>query len=206
MKNRFLIGLILVFFILSACTSSVDSPTSAVGTQPTMDITPEDFALQTIIAREQSTSTPKPAGSSNLTNPWTDLTSPEGFTPTPIPTSTPKPPPPTSTPKPPTLSPISAIAQALTPDALIYQGPGTNYKMACFVDEGTQLLISGRNINSSWLTVTFLQGQTCLALPASTVHPIVIPDPTKQYWIFSSSYSISGDLSRLPIITEAPQE
>jgi hypothetical protein len=196
MKNRLLLGLILFIFLLPACTSTADSPTPTVGAQPTVEMTSEDFAMQTIIAREQSTSTPTPDERSNLTNPWTELTTQTVLTPY----LTPTPYTPSSTPTP----VIPAMAQAPGQASVIYQGPGENYKIACYVDEGTQLSLSGRNMDSSWFTVTFLQDQTCFALAGSIIHPIVIPDATKQYWIFGSSYTLSGNLSGLPIISAAP--
>lgn len=80
MKQRLLIGFILVF-LLSACISSVNNSTptavmqqSTVDGKTALDLTREYFALQTIIAGEQLTNTPTPDKLVNLPEPWTEIT------------------------------------------------------------------------------------------------------------------------------------
>jgi hypothetical protein len=93
------------------------------------------------------------------------------------------------------------MASAVKPNTSIQQGPGLNYKLVCLVDGGVQLLITGRNIDSSWLKVTFGQGQTCFTLDKNSIRKNIIPDPTVQYWILHSACTISGDMTKVAIIT-----
>jgi uncharacterized protein YgiM (DUF1202 family) len=188
MKKRLLTGFILVFF-LSACTSAMNIPTATVDIQtPTVDIQPgmektrEYFAFQTIVALEQLTRTPTPQKVVlNSPKQWTEITTLK-----PGPTSTPH---------------LVAMASAVKPNTSIQQGPGLNYKLVCLVDGGVQLLITGRNIDSSWLKVTFGQGQTCFISDKYSNRVNIIPDPNLQFWIFSSTCTVSGDLSEVAIIT-----
>lgn len=180
MKNRLIVGSILIFLI-SACMSS--NLTTTLDVQKTMVMTRENSAMQTIIALEQVTNTSTPTAFSNLPEPWTEITSI-----TTIPNSTPH----------------SAFASALKPITPVLVGAGYNsYRMACYVDEGTQLMITGRNMDSSWLRVAFNQGQTCFVLDESSNRTNIIPDPTMQLWVFHSTITISGDLSEVAIITAA---
>jgi hypothetical protein len=139
--------------------------------------------VQTIVAHEQITDTPTPETLSNPAKPWTEIT---------IKTATPTP----------TSTPHSAIASAVLPMTSILLGPAYNsYRIACYVNEGVQLMITGRNIDSSWLKVTFGQGQTCFISDKYSNRVNIIPDPNLQFWIFSSTCTVSGDLSEVAIIT-----
>jgi hypothetical protein len=161
-------------------TTAVDNQNPTLDVQQAMESTRENSAMQTIIALEQLTNTPTPEAFSNLPKPWTEIT-----TITPTPTSTPH----------------SAIASVVKPATPILLGPDwIGYRMVCYVDKGTQLMIIGRNSDSSWLRVTFGQGQTCFILDANSNSTYFIPDPTWQFWISSSSITISGDLSEVVII------
>ena len=182
MKKGISIGFLL-FFLLSGCTSSILNLTTTEGLNPpTVDVqgggekTRQYYAMQTIIAFEQATLTPTP----NIPKPWTEIT-----TLTPILASTPH----------------SVIATAIKPTTPILLGPAYNYyRMACYVDKGVPLLITGRNIDSSWFRVTFANGQTCFLLDKNDKRTDIIPDPKLQLWIFSSMCTISGDLSEVAII------
>jgi hypothetical protein len=145
-----------------------------------MEMTRDYGAVQTIIALEQLANTPTSEPFSTLPKAWTVVAS---MTPSLTPT------------------PNSAMATALKPTIAILQGPGFNNKIACYVDAGVQLLITGRNIDSTWFRVEFGQGQTCFRLDVKANRTNIIPDPNLQYWIFSSSWSISGNLSQVAIIT-----
>jgi len=175
------LGFIAILFSLFACTSSKVSTTPTGGFQLTMERTPEDFAMQTIIALEQlaETPTPTPTELSNLPKPWTEISTPNAY-------------------------PNSAIATALKPNSIIYTGPGTIYKMACYVQEGTKLIITGRNMDSTWLSVLLGPKQTCITMTGNIIRVDIKRDPTMQFWIFPSSYTISGDLSEIPGVTPAP--
>ena len=101
----------------------------------------------------------------------------------------------------PRTTPKPVIASALKPLTPIMLGAGySGYRMACYVDAGTQLLITGRNIDSSWLRVVLGQGQTCFALDKSSKRTYIIPDPTIPLWVFHATISISGDMSGVAII------
>jgi hypothetical protein len=98
-------------------------------------------------------------------------------------------------------TPAAAIASALKPLTPVLLGAGySSYRMACYVDAGTQLIITGRNVDSSWLRVVFGQGQTCFALDKSSKRTYIIPDPTIPLWVFHTTISISGDLSGVAIV------
>ena len=188
MKKILIIGFILVI-LLSACTSSVNNSTATVDIQhPTVDaqrameMTRESFAMETLIALEQSTSAPTPEALSNLPKPWTDITT---FKSTPIP------------------APNSAIAAGAKPRTSIFLGPGYEYRMACYVGEGTQLIITGRDFYSFWLRVALGQGQTCFLYDENFKRTDIVPDPSMQLWVFHSTITISGDLSQVAIITPA---
>jgi len=194
MKKSLLIGSIL-FFSLVACMSSANIATATVGIpDPTVDeervmeMTRENSVIQTIVALQQLTNTPTPGGLVNLPKPWTEI----------VTTTT------TLTPQTTTLTPFpnSAVAAVINPNTPIKQGPGNNYKTACFVDERSQLKIIGRNNDSTWLRVTFSLGQTCYTLVNSVITEI-IPDPTMQFWILHSACTIFGDLSKVAIVTPA---
>ena len=72
--------------------------------------------------------------------------------------------------------------------------------MACYVDVGIQLMITGRNNDSSWLRVFFGQGQTCFVFDQNSIRTDITPDPTLEYWVFHSTVSVSGDLSGVSVI------
>ncbi len=185
MNIRLIIGSILIFSI-SACTASTNANSHGTVAQSTTDPA-DDFVMQTIIAREQlltETLTPTPTELTNLPEPWAEL-----ITSTPIPTV-----------QPPSAHTLT-IATALRPNSIIYQGPGTNYRMACYVQKGSQLTVIGQNSDSSWLRIELYQGQTCVTMVGNIIREDVRRDPNSQFWILSSSYTISGDLSRVPIIT-----
>ena len=186
MKNILITGFILVIF-LSACTASVNNSTTTVAFQaPTVDaqrameMTRESFAMETLIALEQSTSAPTQEALSNLPKPWTDITT---FKSTPTP------------------APNSAIAAGLKPRTPILLGPGYEYRMACYVGEGTQLIITGRDFYSFWLRVALGQGQTCFFYDENFKRTDIVPDPSMQLWVFHSTITISGDLSNVAIIS-----
>ena len=185
MKKRLMIELLLVLF-LPACTSSLNNATAPVDIQQStldaqraMEMTRESYAMETVIALEQSTNTPTPEPLSNLPKPWTDIT-------TVMPTLA---------------TPDTAIASTVKTIIPILLGPGWNsYRMACYVDKGIQLMVIGRNIDSSWLRVAFGQGQTCFVLDANSNRTDFIPDPSWQFWISSSAITISGDPSAVAVI------
>jgi hypothetical protein len=171
----------------------MSNPTATVNVQPGMEKTRDYFAMQTIIAHEQITNTPTPAALSNTPTPGTISNTPEVGTEITTKTATL-----ISTPQ----LAIASVAQPTTP---ILTGPDNyNYRISCYIDKGVQLLITGRNIDSSWLKVNFGQGQTCFRLDTNSVRTDIIPDPTMQLWISHSSCTISGDLSGVAIITPTP--
>ena len=101
----------------------------------------------------------------------------------------------------PRTTPKPVIASALKPLTPIMLGAGySGYRMACYIDKGTQLMITGRNVDSSWLRVVFGQGQACFALDKNSKRTYIIPDPTITLWVFHTSISISGDLSGVAIV------
>ncbi len=98
-------------------------------------------------------------------------------------------------------TPKTVIASALEPLTPVLLGAGySSYHMACYVDEGTQLIITGRNVDSSWLRVALGQEQTCFTLDKSSKRTYIIPDPATPLWVFHTTISISGDLSEIAII------
>jgi len=145
-------------------TATVGIPDPTVDEERVMEMTRENSVIQTIVALQQLTNTPTPGGLVNLPKPWTEI----------VTTTT------TLTPQTTTLTPFpnSAVAAVINPNTPIKQGPGNNYKTACFVDERSQLKIIGRNNDSTWLRVTFSLGQTCYTLVNSVITEI-IPDPRK---------------------------
>jgi hypothetical protein len=183
MNRRIIIGLILVFS-LSACISSTNNIAPNVDVQLVSEKTREYFSIQTIIAREQLTKTPTPAPTdlSNLPKPWTEITTPTSYP----------------------MDLNSTMAIAPLPNSIIYRGPGANYRMACYVQEGTQLIIIGRTIDSSWLKVNLGQDQTCITMVGNIIREDVVRNPSMQFWILSSAYTISGNLSEVPIIIAVP--
>ena len=185
----------MVIFI-SACTSAMSNSTATVNLQqPTMDaqrvmeMTRDYSVVQTIVALEQLTITPSPETLSNLPKPWILIRSL-----TPAQTST----------LAPTATPHSAIATALKPRTPLREGPGIDYNFVCIVDQGTQLLIVGRNSNSSYFRVTFGQGQPCYVLDANSNRTNIIPVPSLQFWISYLLCTISGDLTEVAINTPLP--
>ena len=185
MKKRLSMAFILVF-LLSACISSKANTTPKPGVQLPLDNTRENSAVQTIIALEEMTKTPTPTPVvfSNLPKPWAEI-----GTPSPTPNST---------------QTGSAMATALSPNSIIYQGPGLKYKMACYVARGTQLIITGRDQDANWLSVVLAPEQTCITMVGNVISADLVRDPSMQFWILQSSYAITGDLSSFPIITPAP--
>jgi hypothetical protein len=184
MKNKLVIGFILVLF-LSACTPLNNINSTGGGSNPAkndqraMEMTRQYSVMQTIIAREQSTNTPTPNIELQLLAPFTSTN-----TVTPIPNSA-----------------IATALQSITP---VYQGPGFNYRIACYVDKGIQLLIAGRNMDSSWFSVKFGQGQTCYRLYRFTVRDDFFPDPAMTFWVSYTGYAISGNLNNVPIKDTSP--
>lgn len=185
MKKKISIGFILIFF-LAACISSTNNSAPKTGVQLPLDKTRDDSAMQTIIALEEATETPTPTPTGTLKppNPWAELATPSAsldsaFT-------------------------GSAFATAIYQNSIIYQGPSTNYRMACYVAKGTQLIITGRNNDSTWLSVILGRDQTCITMIGNIIRADLVPDPRMQFWILPSSYTISGDLSAIPRITPAP--
>jgi hypothetical protein len=186
MKKIYFMGFILVI-LLSACTSSVNNSTSTMDLQyPTVDVqramemTRESSAMETVIALEQSTNAPTVEVLSNLPKPWMDIT-------TLMPTLTPP--------------PNATFASGAKPRTPIFLGPGYGYRMACYVDQETQLIIAGRSIDSSWLRVLLGQGHTCFTFDENSKRTELVPDPSLQFWVFRSTITFSGDLSNITIIT-----
>jgi hypothetical protein len=189
MENRLLIGFALVIFTLSACSPAVTPTTPPVGAKPTKEMTSEDYAMQTIIAREQIAETPTltPTEFTNLPKPWTEIATPTSASVEPIPESTPS-------------FQTTVIAIAPLQNSIIYQGPGFNNKMACYVQEGTQLIVTGQTANSAWLQVSLGPDQSCVTMVGNIIIESVRRDLNMQFWVSSSTYNISGNLSEVPII------
>jgi hypothetical protein len=185
MKKNIVIELLLVVF-LSACASAVNILPAAVDKQPTIDaqrameMTRDGYAMETVIALEQTTNTPTPEQIPNLPKQWTDLST---ITATP------------------TATPDTAMALGLKQKTPILLGPGYNYRMACYIDEGNQLIITGRDIYSAWFRVAFGEGQTCFLLDENSMRTDLVPETSMQFWVFGSTIKISGDLSEVAIIT-----
>jgi hypothetical protein len=189
-KKKIKIGIIFGFFlafVITGCNSSSIVLTPIASAQPESEKTQDYFAMQTIIANEQVTNTPTPTplGLSNLPEPWTEIAT---LTPTLLPVNS-------------TLAlQTQVIAIAPLQNSIIYQGPGFNNKMACYVQEGTQLIVTGQTANSAWLQVSLGPDQSCVTMVGNIIIESVRRDLNMQFWVSSSTYNISGNLSEVPII------
>jgi hypothetical protein len=186
MMKKIIFGFILII-LLSACTSSVSNSTATldiqhptVDAQRAMEMTRESSAMETVIALEQSTNAPTVEVLSDLPKPWTDITTFKS-TQTSVPNAT--------------------FASGVKPRTSVFLGPGYGYRMACYVDQATQLIITGRDIYSSWIRVSLGQGQTCFTFDENSRRTELVPDPSMQLWVFRSTITFSGDLSNVTIIT-----
>lgn len=109
----------------------------------------------------------------------------------PVPTATPIPATTTATPVPtttsatatPTVAPTSStgVSGVVATGALnVRTGPGPEYSVVTFVNQGSTLTITGRNSDNSWLQVITSSNQTG--------------------WVLSSLVTVTGDVNALPIV------
>lgn len=172
----------------NVATATVGFQVPTVDDQHVMEMTREYFVMQTIVALQQLTNTPTPATLANLPNPWTEIIT---ITTTLTPFSNP------------TTFPNSTVALVKDPNTPVRQGPGNSYLSTCYVNDGIQLKIVGRNNDSTWLKVMFSPGQTCFVLGSNATLKNITPDPAAEYWVSRSACTIFGSLVQVPIVTPA---
>lgn len=90
--------------------------------------------------------------------------------------------------------------------AIVYKGPGSNYRMVCFINEGAKMTIISRNQDGSWLGVQF---------PSSLYGYIIDEESNKVpyqfsseliYWVSRANVTITGILSDVDIVAAPPTE
>jgi uncharacterized protein YraI len=70
------------------------------------------------------------------------------------------------------------VARVNTPSLIVRQGPGTTYPPMGDLAQGEQVLIVGRNADSSWWAVSYADGTG---------------------WVFASLVIVEGDASQVPL-------
>ncbi|MGD9099409.1 MAG: SH3 domain-containing protein [Anaerolineae bacterium] len=106
---------------------------------------------------------------------------------TPVPpTDTPVPPPPTKTPAPkpratdtpaPTATPAQAVQVTVSGDTQVYAGPGFEYAVMGSLRAGDQVVIVGRNADSSWWQILFQESTGWVVGEALNVIPVAYEVP-----------------------------